>query len=59
MATPPPNRLAQLVERRISHGLDLHRHHDGLLRVTGFVDPNMETWLTALSRVPTLLIARP
>jgi hypothetical protein len=41
------------------HALDLHGHHDELLRVTGFLDPDMETWLAALSRVPTLLTARP
>lgn len=59
----PVNSL-NILRNRIAHHEPIHRmplqvRHDDLLRVMGFIDPEMEAWLSSLSRVPTLLGARP
>jgi len=35
-----------------------YRHND-LLRVTGFIDPAAQAWLSSLSKVPAVLQSRP
>jgi len=41
------------------HGRNLSDRHDDLLRVTGFIDPAAQAWLSSLSRVPAVLQSRP
>ncbi len=41
------------------HARNLSDRHDDLLRVTGFIDPAAQAWLSSLSRVPAVLRSRP
>jgi hypothetical protein len=41
------------------HHLDLAQHHQSVLEVTAYIDPDVERWLRSISRVPTLLDDRP
>jgi hypothetical protein len=59
----PVDRLYKL-RNRIAHHEPIHHfglveHHADLLRVAGFIDPAVETWLAANSRVPRTLATRP
>jgi hypothetical protein len=59
----PLDRLHRL-RNRIAHQEPIHHfplpdHHADLLRLVGFIDPTVQTWITSGSRVPQILAARP
>jgi hypothetical protein len=41
------------------HQLDLARHHQGLLRLAGYVDADVRAWIDSVSRVEDVLSSRP
>ena len=52
------------LRNRIAHHEPIHRSpladlHDAMLLVTSWIDPGMSNWLTDLSRVPSVLAAKP
>lgn len=52
------------LRNRIAHHEPIHRFplaglHDAMLLVTSWIDPGMSNWLTDLSRVPSVLAAKP
>lgn len=59
----PVKRLREL-RNRIGHhhriwSLNIAGRYDDLCTVAGYIDPDLQAWITASSRVPTLLSTRP
>ena len=41
------------------HHRDLHRDHEAIVEVTGWICPDAQRWVVAASRTPATLVRRP